>query len=315
VLLICVLALLAVVRIWGWQVEQRNLTSSWHGEPIARVFYEEGKQGEILLPALADGVDVGPCYLDSGAEAKLMMITPAAARRAKLAISPLLPWSVVHGSMGGSSGLVSTRTAAEFRVGPISLRWPTIAVLHEMHDWTSRSSGEPIGSMCSAAIFHAAVVDIDWRAGQLSFYRPGDTPANLKGLAWIPLIEIGSRPYMKIRFDGGHEGLFLIDTGSNATIHFNRRAVEEFDLLAGRVSITGESRGIGGSGTVRARWMHGLQFGQHQTGQIVASFDTEHLNGSRRASGRIGRGLLRQYRTIIDLPNKRAAFVAYEQSD
>ncbi len=313
-LLVCALTFLAVVQIWAWHGRQKNLTSHWHGEPVARMAYQEGQHGEILLPAQADGVEVGPCFLDSGAEA--MVITPAAARRANLAKSVLHPWTILHGAMGGSSGFVPNRTAGEFRVGPIGIQRATIAELPELHEHITKATGEPFGSTCSAAIFHAAVVDIDWRARQVSFYRPGDTPANLKGLNWIPLIEIRNRPYLQIRFDHGHEGLFLIDTGMNLGVHFHRHAVEEFELLAGRITQPAEAQGIGGSGTVRARYMDRLQIGEHSIERVVATFDTEHRHRkNRRLTGMIGRDLLRRFRTIIDLPNRRAAFVAYEESE
>jgi hypothetical protein len=305
-------ALAVIVQIWAWEVRKANLVSQWRGEEKIQVAYEEGTEGQILLPVSADGIDVGPCMLDSGAEAKMILITPDSAHRADLKTYKLLPWSRIHGSMGGSSGLVPTRTATEFRVGPIVIRRARLAELAELSDKKRRVSGQPIGSVCSSAIFHAAVVDIDWRAKQIVFYEPGDLPTDLEKLNWIPVVEDRSLPYVKIRLDGGQEGLFLIDTGMTSAIHFHKHAVEEFDLLSSRVSGWAQRIGIGGSGMVRLGELGSVSLGQYRIGPVTAAFDTSHRYGrDKKIAGRIGRNLLRHFRTIIDLPNKRVALVAY----
>jgi hypothetical protein len=306
------MALAVIVQIWGWEVRKANLVSQWHGEEKIQIAYEEGIQGQILLPVSADGIDVGPCMLDSGAEAKVMLITPDAAHRADLKTYTLLPWSNIHGSMGSSSGLVPNRTAVELRVGPIVIQRPRLAELAELSATKRRVSGQPIGSVCSSAVFHAAVVEIDWRAKRVVFYKPGDLPTDLEKLNWIPVVENRSVPYLKIRLDDGQEGLFLIDTGMTSAIHFHKHAVEEFDLLSGRASGRAQRIGIGGSGMVRLGQLGSVNIGQYRIGPVTAAFDTSHRYGrDKKFAGRIGRDLLRHFRTIIDLPNKRIALVAY----
>jgi hypothetical protein len=284
------MALAVAVQIWAWEVGKANLVSQWHGEEKIRIAYEEGTQGQILLPVSVDGIDVGPCMLDSGAEAKSMVITPDAAQRANLKTYKLLPWSNIHGSMGGSTGLVPNRIAEEFRVGPIGIRRPRLAELADLSDANRRVSGHLIGSLCSSAVFHAAVVDIDWQAKQVVFYKPGDLPTDLEKLNWIPLVEKRTLPYVKIRLDDGKEGLFLIDTGMTSAIHFHMHAAEEFDLLSGRVTGWAQRIGVGGSGMVRVGQLGSVSFGQYRIGPVTASFDTRHRYGrDKKFAGRIGR--------------------------
>jgi hypothetical protein len=307
------MTLAVAVQIWVWEVRKANLVSQWHGEAKVRVAYEEGTQGQILLPVSVDGIDVGPCMLDSGADAKMMVITPEAAQRADLKTYKLLPWSKIYGSMGSSTGLVPNRTAAELRVGPIGIRRPRLAELAELSDSKRRVSGHPIGSLCSSAVFNAAVVEIDWRAKQVVFYKPRDLPTDLEKLNWIPLVENCTLPYVKIRLNDGKEGLFLIDTGMTSAIHFHKHAAEEFDLLSGRVTGWAQRIGVGGSGIVRLGELGSVSFGQYRIGPVTASFDTKHRYGrDKKFAGRIGRDLLHHFRTIIDLPNKRVALLAYD---
>jgi hypothetical protein len=211
-----------------------NTNASWvDSQPTHISSYRRGNAGQILLPALADGAEVGPCLLDSGAQAKMMAISPGAAKRARLRIFPLLPWSIANGSYG-STGFLTNRTAGEFQVGPIVLKRPRLVEIPDLEMMAGASVGLGADSICSAAIFQAATIDIDWRSGMISFYKPEVTPTQLGSIKWIPLIEFKGLPFVRLTVEGKHEGLFLIDTGMESAIHLFSHVVEKHQLLANR---------------------------------------------------------------------------------
>lgn len=308
VMTLVVLALMMGVWIGLLVTLAANTNVGWARGAPAHLSFMEGNAGQILLPAVANGTEVGPCLLDSGAQATMMMISSTAARRASLKVFSLLPWSVAHGSYG-STGLVPNRTADEFQVGPIVLRRSRLV---ELPDADMPTGAGPIGSICSLAILQGAAVEIDWRSERISFYEPEESLRQFEALEWMPLVEYQGLPFVRLTVEGKHEGLFLVDTGMTSAIHFFSHSVEKYQLLANRTVGYQVRKGVGGSATVLAGEIEGMTLGHYQVGPLVASFDTVERNRKeRKVSGRIGLAVLRQFRTIIDMPNNRIAFIAY----
>jgi hypothetical protein len=311
VISLVVLALIFVV--WNALVIAlgTNTNISWTKGLPTQISYVSGTEGQILLPALADGTEVGPCLLDSGGQAKMILISPVAAKRAKLKILPVLPWSIVRGSYG-STGFLINRTAGEFQVGPLILRRPRLVETPDLETVSNASVVPPVGSFCSAAFFQAAIVDIDWRAQMISFHKPEVTPRELESIKWTPMVVYKGRPFVMLTVEGKHKGLFMIDTGMTSAIHFYSHAIEKYQLLATRTVGKQVRKGLGGSATVFRGQIQSVMLSHYRVAPVLASFDTvERHRSERGVSGRIGLDLLRHFRTIIDMPNNRVAFVAY----
>jgi hypothetical protein len=319
---VCILCILCLLIFWFSAViyhtlREENLDTQWRGEASEasiELVFQVSQIGNILLPALANGVDVGPCVLDSGAEPKAIMIGPTDARRAGLKRNLWAPWTIIRGAYGGATGLVPYKTAAEFQVGPVVIRHPRIIVGTANFGTIAEGSKTPVESLCGTAILHAGTVDIEWQTRRITFYKPGAVPTGTTPLRWVQLEMIRGTPHMRVRVNDAFEGLFLIDTGSNGFVRFHKHAVEEMGLLAlpGPV-LTG--KGMGGTGAERIAMISSLQIGRYKANQIVGTLDQEgRFAVNKGVAGSIGTGLLRHFRVILDLPNKRAAFVAYESS-
>lgn len=314
---VIVLVMLALTLLsWGWLLRAGSTNSEayWIDGAATELSYVGGAAGQILLPARADGMEVGPCLLDSGAQAKMMMVSSSSARRAGLDTFRLLPFSIARGSYG-STGIVRNRTAGQLQVGPIAFRRPRLVEVSDRDMSLIEPSGLalPIGSICSCAVFKAATIEIDWRGETVAFYKPDLPPMRFGSLEWLPLVEYQGLPAVRMRVEDRLEGLFLIDTGMTSAIHFYSHAVQEYQLLAGRSVQHQIRRGIGGSATVLTGQIQSVTLSRYRAAPVLATFDTAERHGAERGvSGRIGIALLRHFRTIIDMPNNRVAFVAYE---
>jgi len=305
-----------VTIFWSGQARQANRNSEWRGEPSVRVPYEEGVKGQIFLPVEADGADIGPCLLDSGAQVHMMGILPAAARDAGLRRYIWVPESVVIGATGHRTGPVPNWTAGELRVGPVVITAPRLVELAGLSTTMDRWSGLPAGALCSAAVFLAAVVEIDWRTREIVFHRPGQLPAEIATLDWIPLEQHNRLPYVTLRLEDGQEGLFLVDTGMGPAIHFHHHAVTKFGLEPDRrTGLKGSRTSVGINGSIQEHSgdLQSVSIGKYRVGPVMAGFSAApRTNDRKKFDGRIGRELLRQFRTIIDMRGGRMALVPYE---
>lgn len=314
---VIVLVMLALTLLcWGGLLRACSTNSEvyWVDDAATKLSYVGGAAGQILLPARADGMEVGPCLLDSGAQAKMMMVSSSAAKRAALDAFLLLPFSIAQGSYG-STGIVRNRTAGQLQVGPIAVRRPRLVEVsdRDMNLITPSGRALPIGSICSCAIFKAATIEIDWHGETVAFYKPDLPPMQFDSLEWLPLVEYQGLPAVRMRVEDNLEGLFLIDTGMTSAIHFYSHAVQEYQLLTERSVQHQIRKGIGGSATVLTGHIQSVSLSRYRVEPVLATFDTTERHGAERGvSGRIGIALLRHFRTIIDMPNKRVAFVAYD---
>ena len=312
ILLTVLCAVAGVLWLWIALIALLDSSIDWNDGVSPQIEYVTGSAGQVLLPASVNGIDLGLCLLDSGAEPKMMAITPSAANRAGLSTSRLLPWSRVNGSYG-STGLVPNRVADEFAVGPLILRDVRLAEIAELAGTAPEDEAKRIGGICSSAIFQSSVIDIDWRAGTASLYKPDNLPADLETAPWIPLVEEDGMAYVSITVEDNHDGLFLIDTGQTSAIHFYVSAVDDSDLLAGRAVRSQVRHGIGGSGIVSVGQVTSLTLSNYRVGPVAASFDTmERYRKERKFSGRIGIDLLRHFRIIMDMQAERVAFITYD---
>lgn len=120
----------------------------------------------------------------------------------------------------------------------------------------------------------------------------------------------GRNPAVRARFEGGHEGLFKVDTGSGDTVSMHAPAVERLKLLAGPETRESRSGGVGGSRASRTgklAWFElaGYRF---ESPEVEFAGAGEGAFSDVYTTGNIGAGFLSAFRIVFDYGNKRIAF-------
>jgi hypothetical protein len=133
---------------------------------------------------------------------------------------------------------------------------------------------------------------------------------------WQPFYYYNRLPCIRCRFEGGREGLFLLDTGAARTLEFYAPAVQHYDLLKDRrtsqifeYNYAAKDR-ISTGGVGELEWFE-------MGGCRLANLKDVHFAGdgkekpftNRTPCGSIGLGLLEDFKVIFDYPHKRIAFI------
>lgn len=256
----------------------------------------------ILLHPMINGHDVGWFIFDTGASG--CAITSVAAAKAGL---PATGTTRLQGE---------TRTtvyhADTLRVGPLTLAGLNMTGLN-----MSRSSGafgrEVVGIL-GRNVCTSAIVELDGPGRVVRLHAPGDSNATAQ--AWIPVEMRRNLPHVRCDYAGAGSGLFVIDTGADATVHFLGSAVERHALTqAGGVRITGGRTQItfGSVGRIKEGTVQDFRIGPRQYGPLTATFATPGDSPSNvlpDVDGLIGLGLMREFTVFLDEAHGRVSFIA-----
>jgi hypothetical protein len=254
----------------------------------------------VLVHPTLDQRDVGWFIFDTGASAWTISDTGAA--RARLD-------AIGRARIGGKDP-TTVYACGRLDLGPLGLENVRMAGLNMGH--ASSAFGRDVVGICGSDVPRATIVELDGRARRLALHDPSwSAPAETE---WHPLVMCGNLPLVRCRYGAGAEGLFLIDTGSNGSIHLFARATESLRARGELAPFTDSRTQIvyGGPHTVDVGWLADFRVDDRSIGPVEATFGRadEPISAlPAEADGIIGMRVLRDHVVLIDEPAGRVAFI------
>jgi membrane-associated protease RseP (regulator of RpoE activity) len=178
-------------------------------------------------------------------------------------------------------------------------------------DSFSSPLGKKIGGVIGYDIIKEFVVEIDYAARKINFYKPESYQYSGAGEIF-PLMFEEDLPFVQVSFAFEKRvpisGKFEIDSGSTGAVLFNTPFVKKHGLLK-FVSQTSETRigGVGGTAPALIGRVKNIALGRFTLVNPVARFSqaTRGDYASAKYDGLIGGEILRRFRTIFDYSRKR----------
>lgn len=216
----------------------------------------------------------------------------------------------VRGAGSGPGTEASVAEDVTFNIGGIVLSGDRIAIMP-----TGARSPMSAGrdGVIGRSVFASFVVEVDWETRTIKFHEPAKYQYAGKG-AILPLtFDEGGRPYtmatavitdnnpipVKLVVDTGASVALSLDIGSHPGIKQPEGATK---MVLGR----------GGSGefTGYAGRVKSLQLGSHAVNDVTTDFPDESQGtaGLGGRQGRLGAGVLRQFKVIYDYSRKQIIF-------
>ena len=240
--------------------------------------------------------------LDSGLGGEVCMLDSAVADRLALAV-------VGEGEHRGVSG-ASTRAEIvrpdRIRIGPMTWERPVFGTV-DFGEFGGLFGDEVIGILAEP-FFARCVVELQARAGVVALHDPSRPPTPAGG--WVRGVAIG-RPMIVRALVEGRPALLSIDTGSSSAVTLKTSYVERHDLLAGRVTTPGVSRGAYGVIANQTGLLRSFEIGGHRLADLPAQFYTGHSPWTARTdtAGLVGARVLERFTTYLDCGRQRFALV------
>ena len=286
-------------------VTARPADTRWDPATPARLDVRRVRSGHLLVHPHVNGQDVGWFILDSGAGT--MVIDQQVADRLGM---PAVGEIVAVGVAGTTK--TRFRTGGPLRLGPLTMTRTRYLELDL--GFLTKAFGLPVGGIIGRELFARATVEIDISGEAVSLHDPARY--RLEGAQWQELFFSGRNPAVRARFEGDREGLFKLDTGSDATVSIHAPAVERFGLLAGRETTESRSGGVGGSRPSRRGKLAWFELAGHRFESPEAEFAGagEGAFADVYTVGNIGAGFLKAFRIVFDYGNKRVAFAPLKAS-
>ncbi len=262
-----------------------------------------GGRGPLMVRPLINEADVGWFVLDTGASG--MLISGKAAREAGL---------LAIGTTRLQNGSATTVFIGEsFRLGPLTLNGTKYAAVDVPHS-TSVFGSKAVG-ICGFDLLAETVFELDASAKVIRIYEPA-TYALPNSASWQPLELHISLPHAWCEFEGGHRGLFVLDSGYGDSVAYFDNAVEQFDLLGDRKTRGRWILNFGASTKIRVGPLDWFQLGRTRIDDIQrAHFATQPMRlylGPDDVMGLVGMKLMSRFRVVFDYSHNRVAFVPAE---
>ena len=262
-------------------------------------FYRDSR---VFLPVSVDGYET-VAALDSGAGMTAIDLT--------LAKAAGLEGSGQFNATGtGGSTTVQLANGVTIAVGDVVLNNMTVAIL-DLSGVADRLLGRPLPMILGVEVFNKMVVDIDYPRRRLAFHEPEEWHYDGNGHV-VPLISSGGGRAVRIRVEGGEPILAGFDIGQGAPLTILKHHADATELLAGRMSGTVRTGGVGGATidritTVESVEWEGIHFDRVPTmvpTQAVGAFNT------RQREANIGTGIFSRFRMITDYSRDRLVLEA-----
>ncbi|MCH7905448.1 MAG: aspartyl protease family protein [Armatimonadetes bacterium] len=261
------------------------------------------ESGHVLVRPTIMGEDVGWFILDTGGGG--MVVGKKLVER--LGAEEFGSWFAI--AEGGTLPLTFTKFD-DFSLGPATVAELTFAVLDLSP--VSLALGIELGGIVGYDFFRRTVLEIDVEESMIAFFDPRSY--ELKKGNWNDLLLLSHHPTTPAKFEGAHEGVFMIDTGAPYGLVFSWRVVKELNLLEGRETLDGEIHGLGGAvpakfGFVEYFEIDGYRFEDQLAIMLVSN---RSAYASEYLTGLIGIPLLMPFTVVFDYANSRIAFVRKE---
>lgn len=193
-------------------------------------------------------------------------------------------------------------------------------VVHHVEQLRAGVAGRELHGLLGTDLFARHAVEID-PARRRVVLHPPSTPTPLDTVALLPIELYRGRPLVRVELtlEGGRPTTtrLLLDTGAEASVVLVRGASRRLKAPADgpRVRVTG----VGGETEGVVARLATLTLGQLTVAGLEAAFvDRDSLPTTRelrRVDGVLGNGLLRGYRTWIDLTARRLALAPLPTAD
>ncbi len=263
-----------------------------------------GNKGRfVLVHPLVNGRDVGWFILDSGASG--CTITGDAAHSAGLEAI-------------GAARLQGEALTTVFRCESLRLGALTLAGLNMTGLNMSRSSnafGRRIAGILGRNVFAGTLVELDGPGRRVRLLSP-DANEPASGEVRHAIEQHHGLDYVRCRYAGGAPGLFVLDTGADACVHFFEQADTKTGIRsAPGTRITGHKTQVtfGSTGRIDTGFVAPFAIGEQPFGEVEASFAGEGDGPSKRlpdADGMIGMGLIQQHIVRINEARGWVSFMA-----
>jgi membrane-associated protease RseP (regulator of RpoE activity) len=207
-------------------------------------------------------------------------------------------------------------TAEAVRFKSVSLRLPNIEISNLTIyglpiDSFSAPLGKKIGGVIGYDIIKEFVVEIDYAARKINFYKPESYQYSGAGEVFALAFE-ENMPFIRanVALEGRApiSGKFEIDSGSTGAVLFNTPFVKKHALLKS-IAQTSETRigGVGGTAQAYLGRVKSITVGRFTLEKVVARFSqsTRGDYASAKFHGLIGGEILRRFKTIFDYSRRR----------
>ena len=285
------------------QSAPRNVT--FHDSVHPRIEARRVETGHVLVRPVVDGREVGWFVFDSGAGG--------------LVIDDDIADSLNLRGFGkvvavGVSGRTDARfrEASSLRLGPLEISDPLFVELSL--DFLEGAFGVPVAGLVGYDVLAHSIVLFDQenrveRDPILEIHAPDS--GVFADATWSKLTLDERLPCIEASFEGGHSGLFKIDTGASGNLTFHAPAVKRFDLARGRKLQQRRTAGVGGVGRSWSGKVDWLEI----AGQRFEDLEVEFADGKVGAfadvytMGNLGQGLLGNFRLVFDYGRERIALI------
>jgi hypothetical protein len=195
----------------------------------------------------------------------------------------------------------------EFQLGPLIVKHPTYTVSNFKDDF--KNSTIEITGICGGTLFRNTAVELNGTNTSLKFLSDGDLDA-IPQEKWTPVAMEHGLPIIQCSFEG-HLGRFLVDTGFNGDVEVNEPTWKKYRPLG---KLDKDDRYVVDSTgkVIDEHWgyMNDFVLGTIRLSRVRTGFISDpKVNADLNVAGSVGIGLLRRFRVIFDLPDKRIAFL------
>jgi Aspartyl protease len=199
-------------------------------------------------------------------------------------------------------------TVASLEIGPMVLQNTRVAVLN--FSSLTPAFGERLAGLLGYPFFAKAVIEVNYPKQSISCFDPQHY--RLPRGEWQPLTLKSNRPALTARFEGNRDGLFMLDTGSTATVHFFPGFIEKHALLDHRdVSKATRSRVSGAYellvGEIAWFELAGRRFEKPTVGFRLPN--RPESEGTEGFAGVIGHGFMREFIVVFNYPESKVALL------
>jgi len=257
------------------------------------------KRGLFFTRARIGAREAGPFLIDTGASALVLDVELAKALKLSL-------WSAHGRPETGQKDKFGTLASLE--VGPMVLQNTRVTVI----DFSPVTAvlGERLAGLLGYPFFAKAVIEVNYPKQSISCFDP--QYYRLPGGEWQQLTLKTNRPILPARLEGNREGLFMLDTGSTAAVHFFPEFVQKHALLdhrdvskVTRVNVRGEHEVFVG----KIAW---FELAGHRFEQPTVRFGLPNTTETRSTAGLagiIGQGLMREFIVVFNYPESKIALL------
>jgi hypothetical protein len=262
------------------------------------------RTGHVFVRPKIDGRDVGWFAFDTGSGAGFTLLDAIAE---DLGMPRLGRWA--GGGAGSAIQIVSLRQGRSFELGPVTISNSVYVELpEELHATMKRLADIEVVGTCGYDLFRRCVVEMDLGRAE-AFLHPrdgGPSPA-----AWFDLTLQHRIPSLRCRFEGGHEGLFQVDTGAGPVVVFHSPAVERLKLLEGRAVQPMPLQGAAGSVETMLGKLAWIEIAGQRHTDVPALFVTGASGAlaDPHTQGTLGGILLAPKKLVFDYGRRRMAVI------